>query len=133
MNDTVPSARLAKKLAIKAGQRVIVHRCPDELHETFKELGAAFDRGTIAEVTVSFVRARTEVEQAAKEALALTGPQGVLWMCYPKKTGAIASDLSRDSGWEAFTEKGWRIVSAIAVDDTWSALRFRPSEEVGRT
>jgi len=124
------SAALAKKLAITGGRRAIVHRCPDDLRAAFKKIGAAFDRGTIAEVTVGFVRNRSEVDQAAKEALALTAPEGHLWMCYPKKSGPLASDLSRDAGWEAFAAKGWRIVSAVAIDETWSALRFRPSADV---
>jgi hypothetical protein len=117
---------LSKKFAIKDGHRVIVRHCPDELHGTFKEIGAIFDRGTIAEVTISFVRAKGEVDNACKEAIALTAPGGVLWMVYPKKTSALASDISRDAGWEPFDDAGWRPVSQIAVDETWSALRFRP-------
>jgi len=117
---------LAKKLAIKERQRVIVRRCPADLRERFKKLGAVFDRGTIAEVTVSFVRVQADVENACREALALTAPDGVLWMAYPKKSGALQSDLSRDRGWEPFVRAGWRPVSQVSLDDTWSALRFRP-------
>ena len=111
---------LAEKLGIEKGQRVIVRRCPEELHEHFKALGAAFDRGTIAEITLSFVREQAEIDNACKEAIALTAPGGELWMVYP--TG----DLSRDKGWEPFERAGWRPVTLVAIDDTWSALRFRP-------
>ena len=121
------AAALAKKLTIKAGQRVIVRRCPEHLHGTFKALGAAFDRGTIADITISFVQRQAEVDNACKEALALTAPGGVLWMAYPKKSGPLKSDLSRDEGWEPFARAGWRPVSQVAIDATWSALRFRPA------
>lgn len=120
------AADLRRKLAIKDGHRIIVRRCPEHLHGAFKRLGAAFDRGTIAEVTVSFVSAKSDVDNASKEAIALTAPGGIVWMCYPKKSGQIASDLSRDSGWEPFAAAGWRPVSQVSLDETWSALRFRP-------
>lgn len=124
-------AGIAKKLAIKPGQRVIVHRCPAELHDAFKTVGAAFDRGTIAEITVSFVRMRAEIDNACKEGIALTSPGGMLWIAYPKKSGALRSDVSRDDGWEPFAQAGWRAVTLVALDKTWSALRFRPHQDVG--
>jgi hypothetical protein len=123
------SKDLARKLLIKTGQRIIVRHCPDDFHGVFKELGAAFDRGTIAEITLSFVRMQSDIDNACKEAIALTAPGGVLWMAYPKKSGAIDSDLTRDSGWESFGRAGWRPVSQIAIDETWFALRFRPIED----
>ena len=39
-------------------------------------------------------------------------------------------DITRDRGWDSFAKEGWRPVSLIAIDDTWSALRFRPLAEV---
>ena len=47
---------------------------------------------------------------------------------YPKKTGKIASDLSREVTWQAITPLGWRPVTQISIDETWSALRFKPGE-----
>ena len=106
---------------MKSGQRIIVRRCPDELHDAFRGLGAAFDRGTIAEVTVSFVRRQSDVDNACKEAVALTAPHGVLWMAYPKEGAAIA--------WDAFKNAGWHPASEISLDETWSAMRFRPAAD----
>gem|GEM_PF-6994159 len=114
------STDLAKKLAMKSGQRIIVRRCPDEWHDSFRSLGAAFDRGTIAEVTISFVRAQSEADNACREAVALTAPHGVLWMAYQKSSGAIA--------WETLAKAGWHPISEITLDARWSALRFSPIE-----
>lgn len=55
---------------------------------------------------------------------------GHLWIAYPKKTGAIRSDISRDVGWEPLTDRGFLAVAQVALDDTWSALRFRRREEI---
>jgi hypothetical protein len=51
---------------------------------------------------------------------------GVLWIAYPK---ANRTDINRDSLWPILTEYGMRPISQIAVDDTWSALRFRGLKE----
>jgi hypothetical protein len=130
VKPTASAGALAKKLGLKPKQRAIVRRCPPELQDDFRSVGAILDRGTIAELTLSFVRMQHEVENACKEAIALTAPGGVLWIAYPKKSGAIESDLSRDVGWEPFARAGWRPVSQVSIDDTWSALRFRPTDEV---
>lgn len=47
----------------------------------------------------------------------------VLWIAYPKGNRA---DLNRDSLWPILAEHGLRPISQVAVDDVWSALRFRP-------
>ncbi len=49
-----------------------------------------------------------------------------------KKSAKMKTDLTRDVGWETVAKAGWQAVSQISVDDTWSALRFRPAAEVGR-
>jgi hypothetical protein len=42
----------------------------------------------------------------------------------------VETDLTRERGWDGLKELGLEPVAQIAVDDTWSALRFRPSERV---
>ena len=43
----------------------------------------------------------------------------------------VATDLTRDRGWEAVADQ-IDAVSQVAVDDTWSALRFKAVAEAGR-
>jgi hypothetical protein len=52
----------------------------------------------------------------------LTRP-GVLWFAYPKGNRA---DINRDSLWPIVAEYGLRPITQVALDDVWSALRFRP-------
>jgi hypothetical protein len=54
-----------------------------------------------------------------------------LWIAYPKKTSGVQTDMTRDKGWDAVTDQ-IDAVSQVAIDDTWSALRFKPVAEVGR-
>lgn len=50
---------------------------------------------------------------------------------YPKKSSKVETDISRDVGWDAVKKTDWEGVAIVAIDDTWSALRFRPVAEVG--
>ena len=50
----------------------------------------------------------------------------VLWVAYPKGNRA---DINRDSLWPILAEHGLRPISQVAVDDVWSALRFRALKE----
>lgn len=49
-----------------------------------------------------------------------------LWIAYPK---ANKTDINRDSLWPIGAEYGFRPISQVAIDDTWSALRFRVLRE----
>ena len=49
-----------------------------------------------------------------------------LWIAYPK---ANRSDINRDSLWPILTEFGMRPISQVAIDEVWSALRFRALQE----
>jgi hypothetical protein len=51
---------------------------------------------------------------------------GVLWVAYPK---ANQSDINRDTLWPVVSEYGMRPNGQIAVDDVWSALRFRAQQD----
>lgn len=53
-------------------------------------------------------------------------PDGLLWIAYPKKTSSLISDLHRDNGWQVVYKLGLKPVAQVAIDDDWSAVRFRP-------
>lgn len=49
-----------------------------------------------------------------------------LWIAYPKGNRA---EINRDTLWPIVAEHGMRPIGQVAVDDVWSALRFRPLRE----
>lgn len=125
---------LATKLLLKPGQRVAVVNAPEGY---VKGLGPLPDGVHVSEAPEGsydlvqlFVQSKADADRYAQAAIAATKPGGILWVSYPKKSGAIKTDISRDNGWEAFFATGWRPVTQIALDETWSALRFRPTEDV---
>jgi hypothetical protein len=40
----------------------------------------------------------------------------------------LKCDFNRDTGWAALQEAGFDTVRAIAIDEDWTALRFRRKE-----
>jgi len=78
-----------------------------------------------------FATRLAELRAFAKKLPKHAAPNALLWISYPKKTSKTGSDLSRDVIREAMNSTGWRAVSIVAIDEVWSALRFRPAAHVG--
>jgi hypothetical protein len=50
----------------------------------------------------------------------------LVWVVYPK-VGKLGTDLNRDAlARLVMKDAGIRPVRQVSIDDTWSALRFRP-------
>ena len=94
------------------------------------ELAAAGDRRY--ETIVAFVKSEEDIAGAAAAIVAhASGDESLVWVCYPKKSSRRYSvAISRDAGWDALIDLGWEGVRQIAVDEDWSALRFRPREAI---
>jgi hypothetical protein len=53
----------------------------------------------------------------------------VVWFAYPKGSSKkYKSEITRDHGWQILGELGFEGVRAIAIDEDWSAIRFRRVE-----
>ena len=50
-----------------------------------------------------------------------------MWIAYPKKSSTRYT-CDRDRGWEGMGEAGFDPVRMVAIDEDWSALRFRRVE-----
>lgn len=123
---------LAAKLKLSEQQNVLIKNLPETLIDDFEGLSTKAVRGKKYEAAILF--ATTQAELCKRVAGTLTALQhdAIFWIGYPKKSGAIKTDTSRDSGWDALKEAGYIPVSLIAIDQTWSALRFRKAESVPR-
>ncbi len=128
---------LAKKLHIKTGQRVLLWRAPQLVADALElPAGVQLTTSNTAkgpfDVALIFVSSAKGLSDHAPRALALVDPAGVLWFAYPKKTSGVVSDLSRDEGWAPVRSRGWGPVAQVALDGTWSAVRFKPEEAIQR-
>ncbi len=128
------SSGLARKLRIKPGMKVLLLGAPADFPALLEALpdGARLQRVSIggADCVIAFVRCKADVGTMARSALSAVVDDGLLWFAYPKKSGPLQSDLSRDSGWEPLFEAGFDSVAQISVDETWTGFRFRPKHLV---
>ncbi len=128
-------AALAKKLRILPGNRLLLLNAPDGYSATLalpEGVTVETDPAGAYDVVQLFARTLADVERGLPAAIAATRPRGMLWIAWPKKTAKLPIDLTRDTLWPRVHETGWNGVAAISIDETWSALRFRPNDEVGR-
>jgi hypothetical protein len=77
-----------------------------------------------------FATRLSEISRFAQRLSKHAAPNALVWISYPKKTSRTGGDLSRDLIREAMSGTGWRAVSIVAIDEVWSALRFRPAAQV---
>ena len=127
---------LIKKLRIQAGQRMLVANPPPGYLESLGDLPEGVVLSEEAEGRFDFVhlfvKDSAELNDLGPAAIEAVAYDGLLWISYPKRSSKIETDLSRDVLWELMAETGLRPVTQVSVDDTWSAVRFRPEERVGR-
>ncbi len=130
------SSSSVKKLGIRTGQRLLILNAPAGYVERLEDLPegveVSYQRGGEHDFVHLFVKDSSELRQLGPVALAAVSYDGLLWLSYPKKSSKVDTDLSREVMWQLMEGTGWRPVSQISIDEVWSALRFRPSEKVGR-
>ena len=127
-------ATLTRKLGIRPGQRGLVLHAPAELPDPLGGPPAGVTLTTDLppaaappfDFALVFFPDKAAVDRWGPLVVAALRPDGLLWAAYPKIRGRAQPDLTRDRGWDALTALGLRVVSAVAIDDVWSGLRFRP-------
>lgn len=120
------SIELLKKLQIKAGSRIWFINVPQPIAETLTA-GAEVQPvrpGEPYDGVLAFCANPTEVEAFAAEVLPGLPEDGLLWFAY-RKAAEKAIGLTRDAGWEALADAGFRPVRSISLDNDWTGLRFR--------
>ena len=127
---------LNKKLRIQPGHHIMFVNPPPGYIENLGNLpeGVQILEGPAVELDFVqlFVKNIAELEELAPAAIKSIRYDGLLWVCYPKKSSKVETDISRDVGWEVMAESGFRPVTQVSIDETWSALRFRPADQVGK-
>ncbi len=123
-----------KKLGLKNQTEVAVINAPAEILEQFKAaLPKAPDEKIQGEyeLVLFFAVEMAQVMLSRKELTGAMLPGSRLWICYPKKSSKkYKSDLSRDLLWPVFGEFDYEPVSQFAINDDWTAMWFKPVDEI---
>lgn len=123
---------IIKKFKFKATGIVI--NAPASLAKEFGDLGfkTSFGKQAKSTNTLVFINNSKEYIDFLKNQLKNIEPDSVLWFAYPKGSSKIKTDINRDTIRVTGEEYKITTVTAISINDTWSALRFRPIDKVGK-
>ena len=78
---------------------------------------------------MAFAITQQEVDSLALQMAKKTKGDAVVWFAYPKGSSKkYKSEINRDSGWAAMGKAGFEPVRMVAIDEDWSAVRFRRVE-----
>lgn len=87
--------------------------------------------GEKIEFALLFGKTKVEMEAHARDVLPRLDSDVVFWIAYPKKSSKnYRADYDRDNGWELLGEWGMEPVRQVAINEDWSALRFRNIENI---
>lgn len=123
---------LTKKLKLKQ-EPLYLLKAPDKLLPLFSDFDikkSLSGKGTIGQVLL-FAIEKKVIEEVAPKVIDRLGVDALFWIAYPKKSGSIKSDMSRDSSWDVIDSLGYAPVTQVSVDEDWSAVRFRTNEAIG--
>ena len=125
---------LQQKLQVKPGKHWLLANAPGNYLPSIEPL--PYD------VTVSyeavgdfdgiqlFVKNSIELSEWLKTITPLLKPGTIFWVTYPKKSSGIKSDLEMMGSWDEPIRYGLSIVTSISVNETWTALRFKPVDQI---
>lgn len=126
-------ATLKEKFQFKNVTRLAVRNAPqgyvERLAADLEGIEVVAGPEAVADALLLFVNNMAEAQALTPAAVAVAvavQPEGVLWLAYPKGGGKAKVDVNRDTLWPVVQAHGWRPVRQVALDETWSALRFRP-------
>ncbi len=125
---------LAKKLGLRAGDRVALIGAPDgfeALLEPLPEGVTLLTRATAGlDAIVLFVTRRAEVERRHAALASRLTPAGMLWLAWPKRASGVPTDVTEDVLREVILPSGMVDTKVCAIDETWSGLRFVRRKEL---
>ena len=82
---------------------------------------------------LAFILTKAELDKVAAMVIGKVSGDALLWFAYPKGTSTkYRCDFNRDSGWDTLRQSGFDTVRQVAIDEDWSALRFRRIEFINR-
>jgi hypothetical protein len=121
------------KLNLKDQKEIVVLNAPASFEPELKALkGVAVRRdlkGGDISFSLAFVTTQKEVDTLGPQVGKKAKGDAIVWFAYPKGSSKkYKSEINRDSGWLVMGKAGFEGVRMVAIDEDWSAVRFRRVE-----
>jgi hypothetical protein len=122
------------KLNLKSQTEILILNAPESFEPELATLDNVTIRRDAREVkeiafSLAFVTRQKEVDSIARTVAQKAKGDAIVWFAYPKGTSKkYQCEFNRDTGWAALGAAGFEGVRMVAIDEDWSALRFRRVE-----
>jgi hypothetical protein len=126
---------LTKKFGIVGDAVFTVVNAPAGFADLLGDYGdAVWQRNLMPtiDVVVAFFTEKASMEAKWPTLTEAAMPDGGVWVCWPKKTSGVRTDLTDDVVRGTLLRTGWVDNKVCAIDDTWTGLRFVQRKELRR-
>lgn len=127
-----------QKLQLKDQREILVLDAPESFEPELAALtdvrvARHADDVEAVDFVLAFVTTPDQVDAAAKVVTQKAPGDALVWFAYPKaSSNKLESAINRDTGWAPLGEAGFEPVRQVAIDEDWSALRFRRVQFIKR-
>lgn len=127
------------KLNLKDQKEIVVVNAPASFEPELKALKGVTVRrdvkGGDIDFWLGFVTTQKEVDTLGLQVGKKAKGDAIVWFAYPKASSKkykseikYMSEIDHASGWAVLGKAGFEPVRKVAIDEDWSALRFRRVE-----
>jgi hypothetical protein len=127
---------LFKKLNLGTCDTMLVVNSPESFEAELSQLdGVTVLRKTTPRLktpfAIGFAATQAECDLVSSTIAEATEGDSIVWIAYPKGSSKkYKCDFNRDTGWSVLGDAGFEPVRQVAIDEDWSALRFRRTEHI---
>jgi hypothetical protein len=120
-----------KKLNLKDQKEILILNAPESFEPELAALSSVTIRRRLQDIesvtfSLAFVKDQKEIDTIAPAVTKKVTGDAVVWFAYPKGTSKkYQCAINRDRGWTILGKSGFEVVRQVAIDEDWSALRFR--------
>lgn len=118
---------LVEKLGITEGKTVGILNMPNYYELELGDLPPDVEvhRSDLpADIFLIFADRADEAERGFQRAVTYLPADGAIWFLWPKSSSGVDTDLTEQTLRDLFLPTGMVDNKVVAVDDTWSGLRF---------
>jgi len=122
------------KLNLKDQKEILVLNAPESFEPELAtlqglEIIRELKKAKTAPFSLAFITTQQQVDALAPAIARKAEGDAILWFAYPKGTSKkYQSKINRGNGWKVLGAEGFEPVRMVAIDEDWSAIRFRRIE-----
>jgi hypothetical protein len=133
MEVLTPSQSVLEKLQLKDEKNLLIQGLPSTIEKQSVKISFAKNitpllKSRKIDFALVFAISHKQLDEIFRDVVPALHENAKFWVAYPKVSSKIVSDLSRDCNWECLAKFEFEGVRLIALDNIWSAMRFKKRE-----